>query len=266
MIDVIILAAGKGTRMKTERPKALVEAKGKTMLHHVLDAVDRSGILSGAESRPASDARRPHVIVGHKGEDIIALFGNRIKAVWQKEQKGTGHAVAVAQDALRAPERVPAEHIVVLFADQPLISAESLRKLVWARAETFDSAAPAAFSMATVSPEHHDGDFKVFERNGRIVRDEKTGAVREIVEYKDASDEIRALKEVNISAYCFDPAWLWKNLSEIRNANASGEYYLTDLVKIARDKGEIVIPVVFPTIEGMGANSPEELSILERYI
>jgi bifunctional UDP-N-acetylglucosamine pyrophosphorylase / glucosamine-1-phosphate N-acetyltransferase len=259
MIDVIILAAGKGTRMKTERPKALVEAKGKAMLHHVLDAVDQSGLLSGTESRPASDVSRPHVIVGHKGEDIIALFGDRIKAVWQKEQKGTGHAVAVAQDALCAPERPLADHIVVLFADQPLISAGSLQKLVDARAE-------AVFSMATVSPEHHDGDFKVFERNGRIVRDEKTGAVREIVEYKDATDEIRALKEVNISAYCFDPAWLWKNLSEIRNANASGEYYLTDLVKIARDKGEIVIPVIFPTIEGMGANSPEELSILERYI
>ncbi len=255
MIDVIILAAGKGTRMKTERPKALVEAKGKAMLHHVLNAVDRSGILSEAE---VSDARRPHVIVGHKGEDIIALFGDRINPVWQREQKGTGHAVAVAQDALCAVNRAPAEHILVLFADQPLISAESLRKLVEARTE-------AVFSMATVSPEHHEGDFKVFERNGRIVRDERTGAVREIIEYKDATDEIRALKEVNISAYCFDPAWLWKNLSEIRNANASGEYYLTDLVKIARDKGETVIPVIFPTIEGMGANSPEELSVIEKY-
>jgi bifunctional UDP-N-acetylglucosamine pyrophosphorylase/glucosamine-1-phosphate N-acetyltransferase len=259
MIDVIILAAGKGTRMKTERPKALVEAGGKAMLHHVLDAVNRSGIVSAKDTDPGTPARLPHVIVGHKGEEIIALFGDRIKAVWQKEQKGTGHAVAVAQDALCAPERAPVDHVVVLFADQPLISAESLRKLVEARAE-------AVFSMATVSPEHHDGDFKVFERNGRIVRDEKTGAVREIVEYKDASDEIRALKEVNISAYCFDPAWLWKNLSEIRNANASGEYYLTDLVKIARDKGHIVVPVILPTAEGIGANSPEELSILEKYI
>ncbi len=241
MIDIIILAAGKGTRMKTEKPKALVEAKGRPMIEYVLNSIAGLGI--------------PHVIVGHKGEEITGLFGDRIKHVWQKEQKGTGHAVAVAQNAL---SNSSAEHVVVLFADQPLISAESLRKLIDARSS-------AAFSMATVVPESHDGDFKVFERNGRIVRDEN-GAVKAIVEYKDATDDIRALKEVNISAYCFDPKWLWQNLSEIRNANASGEYYLTDLVKIAKDKGEVIVPVIFPTVEGMGANTPEELLVIERYL
>lgn len=244
MIDIIILAAGKGTRMKTDKPKALVEAKGRPMIEYVLDSISGLGT--------------PHVIVGHKGEEITGLLGDRIKTVWQKEQKGTGHAVAVAQEALANSF---AEHIVVLFADQPLISAESLKKLVEART----SATSAVFSMATVAPESHDGDFKVFERNGRIVRDEN-GAVKAIVEYKDATDDIRALKEVNISAYCFDPKWLWQNLSEIRNANASGEYYLTDLVKIARDKGEVIVPVIFPTIEGMGANTPEELLVIERYL
>jgi len=252
MIDIIILAAGKGTRMKTEGPKALVEAKGTPMLGHVLGAIERSGLISS----------KPCVVVGHRGEDVIAFVGDRARHVWQREQKGTGHAVAVVQGALEASS---AEHVVVLFADQPLISAESLRKLVAARALGPVMPNAAVFSMATVSPEHHDGDFKVFERNGRIVRD-GNGAVAAIVEYKDASEDIRALREVNISAYCFDPKWLWRNLSEIRNANASGEYYLTDLVKIARNKGEVIAPVILPTVEGMGANTPEELLVIERYL
>ncbi len=246
MTDIIILAAGKGTRMKTERPKALVEAKGTPMLGYVLSVLERSGVATAL----------PHVVVGHRGEEVIAFFGDKARPVWQNEQKGTGHAVMVARDALSASN---SKHVVVLFADQPLISPDSLKKLVEARVDG------AAFSMATVSPEHHEGDFKVFERNGRIVRG-ADGSVDAIVEYKDASDDIRALKEVNISAYCFDPAWLWRNLSEIRNANASGEYYLTDLVKIARDRGETVVPVIFPTVEGMGANSPEELAVIERYL
>jgi bifunctional UDP-N-acetylglucosamine pyrophosphorylase/glucosamine-1-phosphate N-acetyltransferase len=261
MIDTIILAAGKGTRMKTDKPKALVEAGGVPMLGHVLAAIERSGL----------SPRKPHVVVGHRGEEVIAFVGDRAHHVWQKEQKGTGHAVAVAQEALSGTvgdsgrAQYPVEHVVVLFADQPLISAESLQRLVSARAATLSSGSPAVFSMATVSPEHHEGDFKVFERNGRIVRDANR-TVSGIVEYKDASEDVRALKEVNISAYCFDPAWLWNNLSEIRNANASGEYYLTDLVKIARDKGDAVVPVIFPTIEGIGANSPDELVVIERYL
>lgn len=249
MIDIIILAAGKGTRMKTDRPKALVEAKGVPMLGHVLSVIEESGISSVV----------PHVVVGHRGEEVVAFVGDRARFVWQNEQKGTGHAVMVAQDALAGSG---ANHVVVLFADQPLISADSLRRLVDARASASND---AVFSLATVSPENHEGDFKVFERNGRIVRG-ADGSVDAIVEYKDATDDIRALKEVNISAYCFDPAWLWRNLSEIRNANASGEYYLTDLVKIARDRGETIVPVIFPTVEGMGANSPEELAVLERYM
>lgn len=243
MIEVIILAAGKGTRMKTDKPKALVEAKGMPLLGHVLRTV--------REIVP-----KPHVVVGHKGQDVIDMFGDAIIPVWQHDPKGTGHAVLVAEGDLSGSK---AKHIVVLFADQPLVSSASIRKLIAERERT-----GAAFSMATVAPEHHDGDWSVFQRMGRIVRD-AAGAIEAIVEYKDASEEVRAIREVNSSVYCFDPAWLWRNLKAIKNGNAAGEYYLTDLVAIAKAQGDAVIPVVLPTREGMGANTPEELVMVERY-
>lgn len=244
MIEAIILAAGKGTRMKTDKPKALVEAKGKPMLGYVLEAV-----------REVVD--RPHLVVGHKGDDVLSAFGDDVVSVWQYEMKGTGHAVMMAETALKSS---PAKHVVVLFADQPLITSGSIRKLIEERERT-----NAAFTLATVAPENHEGEWSVFARNGRIVRND-SGAIESIVEFKDASDEVKAITEVNVSAYCFDPDWLWRHLKAIQNQNASGEYYLTDLVAIAKAKGYAVVPVILPTKEGMGANSMEELSTLERYL
>lgn len=242
MIDIIILAAGKGTRMKTDKPKALVELAGKPLLEYVLKIVE--------EFSP-----RPHVVIGHKGEDVLRLFAGRIVPIWQLEQKGTGHAVMSARDSL---QESGARHILVLFADQPMIKTESIKALIAAREKS-----GASFSMATVSPEHHDGDYGVFKSMGRIVRDAE-GSISSIVEYKNASDDVRAIKEVNISAYCFEPKWLWENLPKVKKNPVSDEYYITDLVALAKEKGDKVVPVILPTVEGIGANTPEELLMVER--
>jgi len=242
MIDIIILAAGKGTRMKTDKPKALVELAGKPLLEHVLKTVENF-------------AAKPHVVIGHKGEDVLRLFTERIVPIWQLEQKGTGHAVMSAKDSLRESR---SKHTLVLFADQPMIKPESLEALIAAREES-----NAAFSMATVSPEHHEGDYGGFKNMGRIVRG-SDGSISAIVEYKNADDDVRAIKEVNISAYCFESRWLWENLSKVKKDPVSDEYYITDLVALAKEKGDKVVPVILPTREGIGANTPEELLMVER--
>ncbi len=243
MIGILILAAGKSTRMKSDKPKPLVEVRGRPLLSYVIDTVKAFG--------------KPFVVVGHKAEDVIAQLGHTFTPVYQKEQKGTGHAVLVAQDAL---QKSGCTELLVLFADQPLISKQSIEKLINTRRE-----AGAAFSLATVAPTDHMGNNAGFEKMGRIVR-ASNGAIEAIVEYKDADQVVRALTEVNISLYCFDAEWLWKHLPLIENKNASGEYYLTDLVAIARANDHAAVPVVIPTQEGVGANTLEEITILEKYL
>lgn len=245
MIEYVILAGGKGKRMNTEKPKALVEAKGLPMIQYVLNTLLKLG------------HHKPHIVIGHKAEEMKEKLGPDFPYVLQVEQKGTGHAVMCANEMLKDKDLT---ELVVLFADQPLIRPESIQKLIETRRTS-----GAVFSMATACPPHHEGDFKVFERMGRIIRD-KDGVIEAIVEYKDATDEIRAVKEINWSVYCFEPKWLWENLPKLQNANASGEYYLTDLVKIAREQGRIVVPLVTDTIEAMGANTPEELVLVEKYL
>ncbi len=245
MVEYLILAGGKGKRMNTEKPKALVEAKGIPLIQYVLNTLAKLGY------------HKPHIVIGYKADEMKEKLGPDFPYILQVEQKGTGHAVMCAHEMLKDKGLT---ELVVLLADQPLVSHKSIQKLVNERQKS-----GAVFSMATVAPEHHEGDFKVFEKMGRIVRDAK-GAIEAIVEYKDASDEVKKLKEVNSSVYCFDTAWLWKNLPKLQNTNASGEYYLTDLVKIAREQGKIVVPVVLDTSEGMGANTPEELVVVERYL
>jgi len=243
--QIIILAGGKGTRMQSNGPKVLVEVGGEPIILRLLKAVET--VCSNST-----------IIVGYQGEEVIKATENKYHYIWQKEQLGTGHAVACAREAL-ADEVI--KNIVVLPGDHPLISTETLEELV-----RLHESSGATLTLTTGMADNFIGDFAAFYNFGRIVRD-RTGAVDRIVELKDANEEEKKISEVNFGYYCFDSAWLWKNIDKLKDNNKAKEYYLTDLVQLAVNQGEkISVFTTKDTAEGFGINMPEQLAIVEKYL
>lgn len=229
--QAIILAAGKGTRMKSNLPKILHPLRGKTMIEHSLAATT---VLSD----------RPTVVVVSSDADTVRrTLNGRAQFAEQAEQLGTGHAVMQAE-----PLAKDASEIVVTYADLPLVRAETYTQLVQKRHET-----NAAIVMATLITDNTRGF-------GRIVRD-SSGDVRAIVEEVACTPEQRNIKEVNIGVYCFDGAWLWKALRRIQPNATKGEYFLTDLVEIALSEGRVVQAIAFDDPdEFIGINTRVDLA------
>jgi bifunctional UDP-N-acetylglucosamine pyrophosphorylase / glucosamine-1-phosphate N-acetyltransferase len=238
-IQVLILAAGKGKRMMSDLPKVLMPVKGKPMVRYVVDEVVK-----------ALDVL-PVAIVGHKADLVKNELGEACDYVLQTKQLGTGHAVACARGLC-----LEADQVVVLSGDQPFITAETIKNLV---DKHFKSGAKA--SLTTAEPENFEGFQKAFLSFGRILR--KAGEVIGIREYKDASDEEKNIKEVNAGCYVFDALWLFANLEKLKNDNTQGEYYLTDVLKMAFESGDLIESIKIAPKEALGANSREELEILE---
>jgi bifunctional UDP-N-acetylglucosamine pyrophosphorylase / glucosamine-1-phosphate N-acetyltransferase len=190
-------------------------------------------------------------VVGYKAELVKKELGDSVVYVEQKEQLGTGHAVLTAEEA--AGE---ARNILVLQGDMPFISSGTIKNLL---ERHFHSAAKITVAT-TVLPDFNDwrGAFMNF---GRIVR--RAGEII-IREYKDATPAEREVKEVNAGAYVFDAEWLWPSLKKIKNENAQGEYYLTDLLQMASVQKASVKTVQIDPREALGANTLEELEILEK--
>jgi bifunctional UDP-N-acetylglucosamine pyrophosphorylase/glucosamine-1-phosphate N-acetyltransferase len=207
----IILAAGKGTRMKSDLPKVLHEVCGRPMLAYVLDAARAAG------------CDRLLIVVGHQAERVRQTFADDaddIRWVPQSPQLGTGHAVMVCREHLAGLSGA----VLVLAGDGPLIRPETLRQLLATHRER-----RAALTLATsILPEPG--------RYGRIVRDE-TGRLAGIVEYLDADEAQRGIREVNVSLYCFDADALREVIGQLGSDNAKGEYYLTDTVGLLRGRG-----------------------------
>jgi len=234
-ITAIILAAGKGTRMKSDRPKVLHEVCGQPMLAHVLDACRQAG------------AQRVIVVVGHRAELVreqLADYDGELTYVVQSPQLGTGHAVMVCQEPL-ADLSGP---VLVLAGDGPLLRAETLRELIAVHQEK-----RAACTLATsILPE--PGSY------GRILRDENDELVG-IVENLDATDEQKAIREVNVSLYCFDAESLRDVLGKLTNDNSKGEYYLTDALAILRAEGKKLAAVAaVPPEDTLSINTLDELA------
>lgn len=236
-IEFIILAAGKGTRMKSDLPKVLHKIDGKPLLHHVLSTVEN--IFDG----------KPYIIVGYKAEKVISSFKNRnVIFVHQAEQLGTGHAVMQAEPYLANKNAI----VVVLNGDMPLISSDILLSLI-----DHHKKSKASATVLTVKMDNPEG-------YGRIIRD-KFGHLEKIVEDKDASLGELEIKEVNTGTYCFESKDLFKYLHFVRKENAQHEYYLTDVIDILRKNrkkvGAFMIEDQYAVI---GINTIEQLKEAER--
>lgn len=235
-LDVIILAAGLGTRMKSDTIKILHRAAGRPLINYVLDlAAEVSG-------------RPPIMVIGHQREKVQEAVGDRARYAVQEPQLGTGHAV------LQAAPLAGAKRALILSGDVPLTRVETLRRLL-----DEHERGKNALTLLTMRP----GDPAMY---GRIVRD-ADGGVERIVEAKDASDDEKKIGEVNAGVYVFDAEHLFDNLRALSTSNAQGEYYLTDLLAALRGAGKRVGAVVADDpIEALGVNSRADLATAEAEI
>lgn len=209
--NAIILAAGKGTRMKSKLYKVLHEVCGKPMVDHVLTQIEQNKMDNVV------------TIVGFGAQDVERQLGDRTKYVLQKKQLGTGHAVMQAEDILGDLDG----ETIVVSGDTPLFTAATFAHLF----EYHEAKQAAATVLTSVAPDPTG--------YGRIVRND-IGIVEKIVEQKDATSDEQAISEINTGVYCFDNRQLFAALHLLTNDNAQGEYYLTDVISILRQRGEIV--------------------------
>jgi len=234
----VVLAAGKGTRMKSDLPKVLVKVCGRPMIEYVLDALVAGGV------------DRSVIVVGYRAALVQSTLNDRmgIHFALQAEQLGTGHAVMSCRELL-------AEHdgpVLVVTGDAPLMRAESVAAL-FAEYER----RPAACILGTAYKDNPAG-------LGRILRDSR-GEFQAIVEHRDATEEQLRITEVNMSYYVFHGPELLRALDHIRPNNRQGEYYLTDVPGVLTSQGKEVraVPVLKP-FEALGINTLDELVVAER--
>ncbi|MCA9353124.1 NTP transferase domain-containing protein [Patescibacteria group bacterium] len=243
--QIIILAAGKGTRMGGDIPKALTKLGHQSMLEYVLDTVESLDMK-----------HTPICVVGYKEEMVREVVGDRALYAVQSEQKGTGHAVSCALPLLD-PD---IERVLVLYADQPFVSSETIHNLIHQKQNSANSLA-----IATAMIENDDLFKNQFYGFGRIIRDDH-GHIKAIIEAKDATEEQKEIREVNPAYFCCDIPWVIESLRTLKNDNSQGEYYLTDLVQIAFEESHYIDSIQINEREALGANTPEQLAVLENYL
>lgn len=230
----VIMAAGKGTRMRSKLPKVMHSLAGKPLIEHVLDVASQVGI------------KRPFVIVGHGREVVAAKIGERAETVVQTEQLGTGHALMQVLPYLKDTQTV-----LVLSGDQPLLRPESLRALI-ERHEAYEACA----TVLTAQMPDPFGYGRVLKDGDNLVR---------IVEEKDASSEERLIQEINTGTYCFKASELKNALKRITPQNAQGEYYLTEVFDVFLQQGQKMLTYCTDNPqEALGINSRGQLAEAER--
>lgn len=233
----IVLAAGKGTRMKSELPKILCQANGRPLVSYVLSALRTAGV------------QRFIMVVGYRAELVRETYQDQtdIQFAMQTEQLGTGHAVMMCRDLLQDYQGP----VVVVAGDSPMLQADSIQALL----QEFHSSQPACLLGTLI---HHDPTGL-----GRILRDSQ-GNFLGIVEHKDASPEQLEINETNMSTYVFDCQKMLKALDSLTNTNLQQEYYITDVPGILLKQGEDVraLPVLKP-IEALSVNTVEQLADVE---
>ena len=236
----IVLAAGKGTRMKSDLPKVLHEICGQAMVEHVFEAVRRAGVT------------RIVCVIGHQADLMRERLARHedVEFALQVEQHGTGHAVLMAKEALAGHDGP----VLVLAGDTPLLRSESLSGLLADLEEN-----NAGCVVGTAITENNAG-------LGRVVRDESDG-FQAIVEEKDATEEQKQIQEINTGCYAFDCRALFDSLAQVKPLNNQGEYYLTDCPRILLEQGRTVLAAPRLDIhEAMGVNTKEQLADVQRIL
>ncbi|MBU4452634.1 MAG: NTP transferase domain-containing protein [Patescibacteria group bacterium] len=242
---IIVLAAGKGKRMKNSIPKPLIEIAGRPMIEHLVDSIVDSEI----------DLRPIVVIAPDNISQFRDVLGDKCEYVTQQDQLGTGDAVKSAENAFS-----DADCVMVFYGDHPFLTAEKMQELLDAHKKS-----DAVISMVTTIVRDFAGNFAGLERWGRIIRDEihRVVAIREA---KDATSEELEIREVNPALFAFEAQWLRDHLKLLSNKNASGEYYLTDLIEMAIEEGQEVATISADPIEVIGINTQDELKTAEELI
>lgn len=235
----VILAAGKGTRMKSDLPKVVFKLSGKAMINRVIETANQI------------NSEKIIVVVGYKREQVKAEIGNQanIEYAVQEPQMGTGHAVMVCREALKDFEGI----VFILYGDVPMLKVHTLQQMqeVHLKEQAACTVLTAVISDAA--------------QYGRIVRNE-AGEFLRIVEFKDASPKEHKIKEINTGIYCFNSGSLRESLEELTNDNKQKEYYLTDTLEILRKKGNHIASVILDDFtEATGVNSLEQLEELEKH-
>ncbi len=238
-VAVVVMAAGKGTRLKSKHPKVLHEVGGKPLLEHVITAATKVV--------PAQDV---FAIIGHEADRVRkAVAHTGIGFVVQAEQRGTGHALMVSRAALS-----PYDQIIVLSGDAPLISPKTIQKL-----RDFHGTNHAAMTILTAQLQDPTG-------YGRVIRKSQTSSeVKAIVEEKSATPTQRKIREINAGFYGFDAKLLFTHIDELRNDNAHGEYYLTDMAAIlGKAKKRVLAVSASDPAEILGSNTRSEMVDLDQ--
>ena len=232
-LKIVILAAGQGTRMKSKIPKVLHKVLDKPMLDHVMEAAQ---VVTN---------NKPIVVIGHMSDMVREHLGDKAEIALQEEQLGTGHAVMMAEHYIDDEDEV-----LILCGDTPLIKGETLKEMTKIKSEGY-----AAVVMSAVEDDPTG--------YGRIIRDESDDFMR-IREQKDASEEEKAIKEINAGMYIIDGKLLKENLSKLSVNNAQREYYLTDVLEHIKNAGHRIGVYQADKMEIMGVNSRLQLSEAER--
>lgn len=241
-VFAILLAAGKGTRMKSELPKVLHPVGGVPMIGRLVDKLEAMPIT------------RIMAVIGHRGELVKKCLGTRVTYVQQENQFGTAHAVLQTERLLRSRSG----STLVLTGDTPLIRQSTIERLL--AAQRASTSVGVVLTAIVQDPTGY----------GRIIRDSSSGAVLDIIEEKDATPEQKRINEINTGIFCFDNECLFQALPGITNDNAQREYYLTDIVKVMRQTGISVglkrfeAMVLEDPTEVMGINTPEQLEEANR--
>jgi len=233
-LAAVVIAAGQGKRMHSERAKVLHEIGGRALIEHVLASV--------APLQPDVTV----AVIGHQAEQVRQLIGDRVGTALQEEQLGTGHAVLQAKQALQGFEG----DVLVLCGDVPLLRTETLQYLVQAHRST--GARATVLSVRVEDPTGY----------GRIVRGPGKGQLR-IVEDADANEDERLIDEINSGTYCFDATFLFRELSGLGRENAQREYYLTDLIAAASKKTAAMCLMLEDEDEALGINTRADLARAE---
>lgn len=246
--QIIILAAGQGKRMGVPYPKVLVPILEKPMIHYVLESVNNSGINT-----------KPIIVVGVDNKEIISQsLGDNYEYVIQEKQLGTGHAVLSAEMNVD----VDTEQVIVLYGDSPLVSKDTILKL----SQTHGEGQNNKITMATTTvPDFLDWRENFYNHFSRVIRDENGNLVR-TVEKRDALEYELAILELNPCYFIFDKNWLFENLKTISNNNDQGEYYLTDLAKLATASGFTIQTISIDPKEALGANTIEQKELIEKVL